>query len=290
MSGQHTRLPRPDRLERTRWRWPHELELQGRDRACLRRGPAAPTRWSSSPSCSAEFEAAPPGAAGRPRRAPDAAGRRRDARLPARDRGHPRRRLDRSRRCPPALAAALGRDHRPDRPQDGHQRAELRRRRVHGRLRGRQRPDLGATWSTARSTCATRSAGTITYDGSDGKPLRARATTRPRCSCARAAGTCPSATSWSTASRCPGALFDFGLYFFHCAQALLARGAGPYFYLPKMESHLEARLWNDVFVLRPGRARHAAGHDQGDGADRDACRPRSRWTRSSTSCATTRPA
>ncbi|HEX9109825.1 MAG TPA: malate synthase A, partial [Longimicrobiales bacterium] len=42
-------------------------------------------------------------------------------------------------------------------------------------------------------------------------------------------------------------LFDFGLYFFHNAAELLRRGSGPYFYLPKMESHLEARLWNDVF-------------------------------------------
>ena len=45
-----------------------------------------------------------------------------------------------------------------------------------------------------------------------------------------------------------GSLFDFGLYFFHNAKELLASGSGPYFYLPKMESHLEARLWNDVFV------------------------------------------
>jgi malate synthase len=45
-----------------------------------------------------------------------------------------------------------------------------------------------------------------------------------------------------------GALVDFGLYFFHNAKALLGNGSGPYFYLPKMESHLEARLWNDVFV------------------------------------------
>ncbi len=43
-------------------------------------------------------------------------------------------------------------------------------------------------------------------------------------------------------------LFDFGLYFFHNARELIARKSGPYFYLPKMESHLEARLWNDVFV------------------------------------------
>ena len=45
-----------------------------------------------------------------------------------------------------------------------------------------------------------------------------------------------------------GALFDFGLYFFHNARELLDRGSGPYFYLPKLESHREARLWNDVFV------------------------------------------
>jgi malate synthase len=44
-------------------------------------------------------------------------------------------------------------------------------------------------------------------------------------------------------------LFDFGLYFFHNARKLIEKGSGPYFYLPKMESHLEARLWNDVFVL-----------------------------------------
>ncbi|EHK89175.1 malate synthase A [Saccharomonospora azurea SZMC 14600] len=44
-------------------------------------------------------------------------------------------------------------------------------------------------------------------------------------------------------------LVDFGLYFFHNARQLLARGSGPYFYLPKLESHHEARLWNDVFVL-----------------------------------------
>ena len=45
-----------------------------------------------------------------------------------------------------------------------------------------------------------------------------------------------------------GALFDFGLYLFHNAKASLAQGSGPYFYLPKLESHLEARLWNDVFL------------------------------------------
>lgn len=49
--------------------------------------------------------------------------------------------------------------------------------------------------------------------------------------------------------RVHGGIFDFALFMFHNARELLARGAGPYFYLPKMESHLEARLWNDVFVM-----------------------------------------
>jgi len=56
-----------------------------------------------------------------------------------------------------------------------------------------------------------------------------------------------------------GGIFDFALYFFHNAKELLARGSGPYFYLPKLESHLEARLWNDVFVM----AEHDVGVPRG---------------------------
>ena len=59
--------------------------------------------------------------------------------------------------------------------------------------------------------------------------------------------------------RVSASLFDFGLYFFHNARELLKRGSGPYFYLPKLESHLEARLWNDVFVF----AQDALGLPQG---------------------------
>ncbi|ANQ48720.1 malate synthase A [Flammeovirga sp. MY04] len=47
---------------------------------------------------------------------------------------------------------------------------------------------------------------------------------------------------------CSGSLVDFGLYFFHNAKTLLENGSAPYFYLPKIESHLEARLWNDIFI------------------------------------------
>ena len=56
-----------------------------------------------------------------------------------------------------------------------------------------------------------------------------------------------------------GSLFDFALYFFHNAAKLLQKGTGPYFYLPKLESHLEARLWNDIFV----RAQEMMGIAQG---------------------------
>jgi malate synthase len=56
-----------------------------------------------------------------------------------------------------------------------------------------------------------------------------------------------------------GSIFDFGLYFFHNAKELLARGSGPYFYLPKLESHLEARLWNEIFI----RAQEKLGVPQG---------------------------
>jgi malate synthase len=60
-----------------------------------------------------------------------------------------------------------------------------------------------------------------------------------------------------------GSLFDFGLYAFHNAKELLARGSGPYFYLPKMESHLEARLWNDVFVKAESELGIAKGSIKG---------------------------
>lgn len=56
-----------------------------------------------------------------------------------------------------------------------------------------------------------------------------------------------------------GALVDFGLFMFHCARRLIERGSGPYFYLPKLESHVEARLWNDVFAF----AQDALGIPQG---------------------------
>ena len=88
--------------------------------------------------------------------------------------------------------------------------------------------------------------GTITYDGSDGRHYElvdepATLLVRPR--------------GWHLDERhvrvdgepVSGGLFDFGMYFFNCGPPLIASGLAPFFYLPKMESHLEARLWNDVF-------------------------------------------
>src|ERR1700691_394560 len=95
--------------------------------------------------------------------------------------------------------------------------------------------------------------GTITFASPEGKQYRLNARTatllvRPR--------------GWHLVEKhvlidgkpISGALFDFGLYFFHNAAKLLEKGTGPYFYLPKLESHLEARLWNDVFLFAQGYA------------------------------------
>ena len=86
-----------------------------------------------------------------------------------------------------------------------------------------------------------------------------------------------------------GALFDFGLYVFHNANAQLAQGSGPYFYLPKLESHHEARLWNDVFLFAQDKLGIPNGTIKATVLI-ETCRPPSRWTKSSGSCATTSPA
>src|SRR5471032_1875101 len=109
---------------------------------------------------------------------------------------------------------------------------------------------LSPTWSNCIEGQVTLTQGvrrTVQFDSPEGKQYRLKEKTavllvRPR--------------GWHLNERhvtldgeeMSGSLFDFGLYFFHNAKELLARGSGPYFYLPKMESHLEARLWNDVFT------------------------------------------
>jgi malate synthase len=89
--------------------------------------------------------------------------------------------------------------------------------------------------------------GTIEFTGPEGKAYRLKEETatlmvRPR------GWHLPEKHVWVDGRPVSGSLFDFGLYLFHNARPLLERGTGPYFYLPKLESHREARLWNDVFV------------------------------------------
>jgi malate synthase len=87
---------------------------------------------------------------------------------------------------------------------------------------------------------------TITYDGSDGRHYEL--VERPATLLVRPRGWhLPERHLLLDSEPVSGALFDFGLYVFHCAPRLRAGGSGPYFYLPKLESHPEARLWNDVF-------------------------------------------
>ena len=88
--------------------------------------------------------------------------------------------------------------------------------------------------------------------------------------------------------RAGGGLVDFGLFMANEAPRLLERGSGPYLYLPKMESHLEARLWNRGFEIAQDRLGIPAGRSRRRCSSRRSP-PRSRWTRSSSSCASTPP-
>ena len=130
-----------------------------------------------------------------------------------------------------------GRDHRPDRPEDDHQRAELGGEGVARRLRGREHPAVGQHGH--RPAQPHRRAGPhprLHQRGRQVLPAEAgqelaTIVVRPR--------------GWHLdekhvlvdGQRVSGSLFDFALYFFHCARRQLEKGSGPYFYLPKIESH-----------------------------------------------------
>ena len=163
-----------------------------------------------------------------------------------------------------------GRDHRPDRPQDDDQRAQLRRQGVARRLRGRQHPAVGERRRGPAQPARRHRPARSTSPRPEGKSYalerrRAGHDRRPPARLAPAGEAHPRrrradvGQRWST-SRSTSST---------ARQRQIDAGKGPYFYLPKMESHLEARLWNDVFVLRAGRAGHPARHDPGHRADRD---------------------
>ena len=227
-------------------------------------------RSRSSPSCTApSSRAAQELLAARAERAKRAR-RGRAARLPRRDRGDPRRRLE-DRAGAAGAALPPRRDHRPGRRQDGHQRLQLGRRLVHDRLRGLELadvdepdpgPDQHRPGDPAHALVRAVVAGgneelQAQRQGRDAAGPPARLAPRREARDDRRRSASPAASSTSR------------LFMFHNAKEQLARGAGPYFYLPKLESHLEARLWNDDLRDDAERARPAAGHDQGDGADRD---------------------
>ncbi len=90
--------------------------------------------------------------------------------------------------------------------------------------------------------------GTISFTSPEGKQYRLNAETatlmvRPR------GLHLPEKHVWLNGKPVPGSLFDFGVFFFHNARKLLDKGSGPYFYIPKLESYLEARFWNEVFMM-----------------------------------------
>jgi malate synthase len=96
-------------------------------------------------------------------------------------------------------------------------------------------------------------AGKLEFTSPEGKHYTITATERPTIVVRPRGWHLPEKHLLVDGERTSGSLVDFGLYLVHCAEAQLARGSGPYFYLPKLESHLEARLWNDVFVLAEQR-------------------------------------
>ena len=167
-------------------------------------------------------------------------------------------------------ARPAGGDHRAPRAEDGDQRAELRRPGLAGRPRGRQHPALAQRRRRpARAARRHPRHPAVRFAAGQAVPAAPPTVDWPRSSPGPAAGTSTSGDLLVDGTPAVGALVDFGLYFFHNAAELLARGSGPYFYLPKMESHLEARLWNDVFTHAQADARHPAWHRPGHRADRD---------------------
>lgn len=140
-----------------------------------------------------------------------------------------------------------GRDHRTAGAPDGGQRPQLRCAGVDGGLRGRHRAHLGQHHRrSAEPARRHRAQDRLQHSGGQAVPARraGRDHRRPPARLASDGGS-PGDHRPSGARL----LVDFGLYFFHCAQRQIDAGHGPYFYLPKLESRDEARLWNDVFIL-----------------------------------------
>ena len=163
------------------------------------------------------------------------------------DRGDPRRGLDRRPGAGRPRRPA-GRDHRPGRAEDDDQRPQLGRPRLHGRPRGLALADVGQRASAARRRSSTPCAATLDLRLARGQGVSAQRRDRRRSSSGRAAGTSSSRACSSTASRSRPACSTSGCTCSTTAPRRSGGEAGPYFYLAKLESHHEARLWNEVFV------------------------------------------
>ena len=172
--------------------------------------------------------------------------------------------------APADLAGPARRDHRPGRPQDDHQRAQLGRAGVHGRLRGRHVADLGQRRRRPGEPDGRRPAHDLVRGARDRQALRAE----------RAAGHADGASarlpsrraplSRSTAARFPACSSTSACIFFHNAAGAEDAGTGPYFYLPKLREPPRGASVERRVHPRAAGAGHSARHDQGDGAHRDA--------------------
>ena len=190
--------------------------------------------------------------------------------LPGRDGSRANRRLE-SRADPGRSAGSPRRDHRSGRSQDDHQRAQLRRAGVHGRLRGRHLADVGQPRQRPEQPDRRRPADDHLRVAETGKRYALNAQTGD------VDGPAARVCTWSSGTvevdgtaRSRGRSSTSASSSFTTRPRWPRRGTGPYFYLPKTQSHLEARLWNDVFVHAQAALGIPRGHDQGDRAHRNA--------------------
>ena len=193
---------------------------------------------------------------GRTRAAPGTVLGRRRAGLPARDRGRPRRPVWRVAPAPPTLTDRRVEITGPDRRRRWRSTRSTPAPRSGSPTSRTRTPRTGTTWSAARSSLRHAVRGTLEFTLAGRAGVRAERG-RPRGHRRAAPRLAPrrAARPGRRPCRSTGALVDFGLHFVaqrrrSCSPA----AAGPYYYLPKMESHLEARLWNDVFTHAAGAA------------------------------------
>ena len=235
MTRRRRRAPRPD----------------GRDG-----DPAPTTRWRFVADAARALRPTPPRAAGGARGAPASARRGRHARLPRRDARDPRGRLAGRAAAPPTSQNRRVEITGPTDRKMVINALNSRRAGLHGRLRGLELADVDATWSQGQVNLTDAIEGTIDIRRAPTAASTGWTTRSRRCSCARAAGTCPRSTSSSTATPVAGSLVDSGLLPVPQRPAAARQGRRARTSTCRRWSrHLEARLWNDVFTLRPGRAR-----------------------------------